>query len=138
MFLMNLQKHLVYGALIEAEILTSPSPMYLLILAKFGHWHSAHRCVHTSQVVLKCVYVSQEPQKIFGALALIETEILTPPSPMYLLKLAKCLGSSTLPMGVSTPPKWSRNVSMCLRNLHKCGALGPNRSCNIDHPHVFA
>ena len=38
-------------------------------------------------------------------------------------------------MGVSTPPKWSRNVPMCLRNLQKIfGSWGPNRSWDIDLP----
>ena len=109
----NLQKILVYGILIEAEILTFPTPPYICstwpsfwalalhpwmyqhllsglemflcvsetskkfgawgpnrswdidlplphVFAQiglvFGHWHSAHRCVNTSQVV--CSYVS--------------------------------------------------------------------------------
>ena len=33
---------------------------------RFGYWHSAHKCVNTSQAVYKCFYVSQEPPK-FGA-----------------------------------------------------------------------
>ena len=43
----------IFGAwtLIEAEILTSPLPMYLLNLAHFGYWYSACRCVNTSQVI---------------------------------------------------------------------------------------
>ena len=56
----------MHGALIEAEILTSPSPVNQPGL-NLGHQYSAHRCVNTSQVILKCFYVSQEPPKIFGA-----------------------------------------------------------------------
>ena len=44
--------NLVDGALIEAEILTSQLPMYLLNLAQIsGNQYSALRCVSISQVV---------------------------------------------------------------------------------------
>ena len=100
------QKNLVYGALIEAEILTSPLPHVLAQLGQVvGHQHSAHGCVSASNIVLKCLYVSQEPPKMLVYGALIEAEILTPPSSMYLLNFDKLLGTSTLPNGVPTPPK---------------------------------
>ena len=51
--------------------------------------------------------------------ALIESEILTSPLPMYLLNLAWIFGTSAVPAGASTPHKWSRNVCMCLKNLQK-------------------
>ena len=159
----NIKRNLVHGALIEAEILTSPLPMYLFNLAWFlgtstlpTFWST------TSQAVYKCSYVSQEPPKKFGAWgpnrswdidlptpqcfcsiqpsfecwysacmcgntsqsdlkmflcvsrtskkylghgALIEAEILTSPSPMYLFNLAQFLGTGTLPTCVSTPHK---------------------------------
>ena len=44
-------KNLVHGALIEAEILTSLSPCISSTQPSFGHWHSFHRHVNTSQVV---------------------------------------------------------------------------------------
>ena len=53
---------------------------------------------------------------------------------MYLLNLAQ-LWALTLPAGMSTPPKWSRNVLMCLRNLQtKFGAWGPNEAEILTFP----
>ena len=44
--------NVVHGALMEAEILTSlPPNVFVQLGLVFGHWHSAHRCVNTSQVV---------------------------------------------------------------------------------------
>ena len=49
MCLNNLQKNLVHGVLIEAEILTSPLPHVFAQLGKvFGHQDSAHGSVNTS------------------------------------------------------------------------------------------
>ena len=183
MCLRNLQKNLVHGALIEAEILTSPSPMYLLNLAQFWVLGLCPQLGQHLPSGLKYSYVSQEPPNkiwcmgskeaeiltplcisstwpsILGAStlptgvstppkwpgdvsmclrnlqknlvhgALIETEILTSPLPHVFAQLGQCLGTGTLPMGVSTPPKWSGNVPMCLTNLQtKFGAWGPNKS----------
>ena len=55
-------------------------------------------------------------------------EILTSPLPHVFAQLGPFLGADALPMGVLTPPKWSKSVPMCLRNLQKkFGAWGPNR-----------
>ena len=44
--------NLVHGTLMEAEILTSLSPnVFVQLGLVFGHQHSSHRCVNTSQVV---------------------------------------------------------------------------------------
>ena len=43
---------------------------------------------------------------------------------MYLLNVACFLGAGTLPIGVSTPPKFSKNVPMSLRNLQKILVYG--------------
>ena len=51
--------------------------------------------------------------------ALIEAEISTSPLPMYLLNSTQVLGTVILPTSMSTPLKWSKNVSMCLRNIQK-------------------
>ena len=53
MCLRNLQKYLVYGALMEAKTLTSLHPnVFVQLGLVFGHWHSAHMSVYnTSQVV---------------------------------------------------------------------------------------
>ena len=118
--LRNLKKNLVHGALIEAEILTSPLPMYLLNLAWFLGTSTLPTGGSTppkwSRNVPMCL---RNLQKVFVHGTLIEAEILTYQLPMYLLNLAWFLGTSTLPTGGSTPPKWSRNVSMCLKNLQK-------------------
>ena len=54
---------------------------------------------------------------------------------MYLINSAQILGTGSLPTDISTPPKFYKNVSMCLRNFQrKFGALGPNRSWDIDLP----
>ena len=47
---------------------------------------------------------------------------------MHLLNLDKLLGTSTLPLGVSTPPKLFENVPMCLRNLQNIGVCNTMRS----------
>ena len=62
MHLRNLQNNLVHGALIDAEILTSPLPHVFAQPGQvFGHWHSACRCATTSQVIWKL----QSSLKIF-------------------------------------------------------------------------
>ena len=65
----------------------------------------------------------------------MEAKILSSPLSMCLFNLAWIVGASAIPMGVSTPPKWSRNLPMCLKNLQRTfGAWGPNRSWNTDLP----
>ena len=54
---------------------------------------------------------------VYGALT--EAEILTSHSLMYLVNSGPVLGTGTLPTGVSTSPKWSKNVPMCLREPAK-------------------
>ena len=45
-------KNLVYGALIDGEILTPPLPhVFAQLDPVFRHWHSACRCANTSKVV---------------------------------------------------------------------------------------
>ena len=59
--------NLLYGALIEAEILTSPLPMYLLNPAQF--WVLAlcpWVCQHLPSD-LEMSFVSWDPQRKFGA-----------------------------------------------------------------------
>ena len=92
-----------------------------------------HVCQHLLSDLEMFLYVSRTSKKYLLHWALIEAEIFAQFSPL--------LGTGTLPAGVSTPVKWSRNVSMCLRNLQKVfGVWGPNRSWDIDIPahHVFA
>ena len=72
-------KNLVHGVLIEAEILTSAFPH---VFSQFSpvcwYCHSSHGSVNMSQMIYKCSYVSQEPQKlVYGPL--IEVEKLTCP-----------------------------------------------------------
>ena len=87
-----------------------------------------------------CVSGTSKKYLVHGPL--IEAGILTSPLPHVFAQLGPVLGTGTLPAGVSTPAKWSRNVSMGIRNLQKMylvhGAY--NRSWDIDlpAPHVFA
>ena len=53
---------------------------------------------------------------------------------MYLLNSAQ-YGYWSSAHRCVTPPKWSKNVPMCLRNLpNEFGAWGPNKSWDIDLP----
>ena len=130
------KKYLVHGALTEPEILTSPSPMYLLNLGQL--WVLAlcpQVCQHLPSNLEMFLCVSRTYIKYLVHGALIEAEILTSQLPHAFAQLSPVLSAGTLPAGVSTPPKWSRNVPMCLRNLHKVfGTWGPNRSWDIDLP----
>ena len=136
MCLRNLQKILVHGALIEAEILTSPYPMYLLTLAQF--WDTSTLAAGVSSPPKWSTNVPiclRNLQKILVHGALLEAEILTSPSPMHLLNLAWFLGTSAPSMDVSTPPKWSRNVPISFRNFQKrFGAWSSNGGRDIDLP----
>ena len=90
--LRNVQKTLVQGTLIVAEILISPSPcicstwpgFWVPVLSPLG-------CQHLPSG-LKYSYVSQKLLKKLVHGALIEAEILTLPPQMYLLNLAKVSG----------------------------------------------
>ena len=78
------------GALIEAEILTSHLPIYLLNLAQFlGTGSVPLRCVSIYQAVKNSCYVSQELPKNLVHGALIEAEILISHSAMYFLNLTQ-------------------------------------------------
>ena len=126
MCLKTLQKYLMPGALIESEILSSPLPhvfaeLCLVLWALVLHlWICQH--LPSSLEMFLCV---SETSKNLEHGVLIEAEILTSPSPMYLLNLAQVLDTSFLPIGGSTPPKESRNVFMCLRDLQKIWCMGP-------------
>ena len=109
--------------------------MYFLNSAQFFGAGTLPTGMSTPVKWSKCSYVPQEPTIKFGAWDLIEAELLTSFLPMYLVNLAWFLCASTLPIGVSTPPKWSRNVHLCLRNLqNNFFAWDPNRSWDIDLP----
>ena len=130
------KEHFVHGALIEAEILTSPLPhVFAQLGLVYGCKCSAHWCVTTPSGLKTFLCVTGTSRKCLVHGVIIEAEILTSPFPIYLLNLAKFLGTSTLPAGVATPPTWSRNDSSCLRNLQRtfC-AWCPNRSWDIDLP----
>ena len=123
MCLRNLQKNLVHGALIDAEILTSPLPMYLLNWAQLsgqrsiGHWYSAcvwgpNRCWDIEFHTPTCIC---QPVQIWVLM-------LCPWVCQHLSSSLKCSYVS------HKPPK---NLS----------AWGPNRCWDIDFPtplHVFA
>ena len=125
-------KHLVPGAQIEAEILTSQPPYIWSTQSSFRHCHSAHRCVKTPKLSRYIPMCLRNLQKLLHGV-LIEAEILTSLLPMYLLNLATFLGTSTLHVYVSTPPKWSKH-SYVSQNLQKFGAESLNRIWDIDLP----
>ena len=88
----------MHGALIEAEMLTSLFPMYLLNLAQF--WALA-LCLqvfqHLSSNLEMFLCVLGTSKKYLVHWTLIEAEIFAQSSPV--------LGTGTLPAGVSTPAK---------------------------------
>ena len=74
--------------------------------------------------------------------ALIEAEILTSPLHHVFAQLGLDYGlTSTQLMGVPTPPKWSTNVPMCLRNLQTKyvvhGTLMETETLTSPPPNVF-
>ena len=88
---------------------------------------------HSGLGMFLCVSGTSKPNLVHGAY--MEANILISPLSMYLFNLSWIVGASAIPMGVSTPPKWSRNLPMCLRNLQRTfGARDPNRSWNTDLP----
>ena len=99
--------------------------MYLLNLAQF--WALVlclQVCQHLPSGLEMFLCVSGASKK-FGAWGLIEAEILTSPLPNVFAQLGLGLGADALLHGVSTSPKWSRNVPMCLRNLQKIWCMEP-------------
>ena len=110
--------------------------MYLMSMAQL--WALA-LCLQVCQHLTSCLEmfpcVSETSNPNLVNEALMEAKILSSTLSMYLFNLAWIVGASAIPMGVSTPPKWSRNLPMCLRNLQRTfGAWGPNRSWNTDCP----
>ena len=80
MYLRNLQKNLVLGTLIEAEILTSPlCHVFAQLSPVFGCWQSAHRCVNTPKWSRNVPMCFRNLQKYLVHGALIEAEIMTFP-----------------------------------------------------------
>ena len=136
------KEHFVYGALREAEILTSPLPhVFVQLGLVYGCKCSAHWCVNTPSGLKMFLCVTGTSRKCLVHGTIIEAEILTSPLPIYLLNLAKLLGTSTLPTGVSTPPRWSKIVLYVWGTSKKHLVHdAPNRSWDIDlpTPHVFA
>ena len=114
------KKYLIHRALIEAEILTSPTSKYLLNLAQLlgtgilAIGVSPHP--KWSRNVPMCL---RNLQTTFGVWDPNRSQDTDLPLPYLFAQLGPVLGAGTLLTGVSTPPKWPRDVSMCLRNLQK-------------------
>ena len=122
-------------ALLEAEILTSPCPMYLLNSAQF--WSLAicpQVCGHlpSGLEMFLCVTGTSKEHLVHGAL--IEAEILTSTLPHVFAQLGLALVTGTLAAGVSTPPTWSKMFLCVSGTSKKIGAWDPNRSWDIDLP----
>ena len=139
MCLGNLQK--VFGALDPHRSWDICS-----IQPSFGDWHSACRCVNTCQANLEMfLCVSGTSKKVFGAWGPNRSWDIDLLFLHVFPQLRPVLGPSTLPAGVSTPVKWSRYVSICLKNLQwkylralvtsplqkVFGAMDPHRSWYI-------
>ena len=115
------KKILMQRALIKAEILTFPIPQCIGSTWP-GFWVPVlcpQACQHLLIDLPMFLCVSDTSKKYLVHEVLIEAEILTSPSPIYLLNLSQVLGTGTLLTHVSTPLKLSRNVSRCLRNMQK-------------------
>ena len=63
--------------------------------------------------------MSQEPLKNLVHRALIEADLLTSPLSHVFAQLGPDLDTGTLPTVVSTSPKWSTNVSLCVSGTSK-------------------
>ena len=128
-------KNLLHGALIEAEILTSLFPMYLLKVACFlGFWWSTHGCVNTSQVVYKCFYVSHESPKIlvFGSLCKLK---YWPPCSPCICSTWPYFWAHALCLQVCQHLSNSLQVYLWVSGASKTfGAWGPYRNWDIDLP----
>ena len=136
------KEHFVHGALIEAEILTSPLPhVFAQLGLVYGCKCSAHWCVTTPSGLKTFLCVTGTSRKCLVHGVIIEAEILTSPFPIYLLNLARFLGTSTLPTGVSTPPRWSK-IFLCVSETSKNhllhGALTEAETLTYPLPMVFA
>ena len=80
----ELPKNLVHGALIEAEILISHSPMYFLNLAQFRVLALYLQvCQDLPSDLEMFLYVSETSKQNLVHGVLIEAEILTSQLPMY-------------------------------------------------------
>ena len=138
MCLRNLPKNLVHGALIESWNIDLPA---LPCICSTWPCFWAHGTLPTG-VSTPVKWSRNAPmclrnlQKVFGALGPNRSwDIDLHTLHMHLLNLAQFWCTGTLPAGVSTPAKWSRNAPMCLRNFQKVfGAWGLNRSWDIDLP----
>ena len=90
-----------------------------------------------SKSVPMCI-ISLQKNLVHGAL--IDAEIMTSPLPHAVSQLGPYLGADTLSMGVPTPPKWSKNVPMCIISLQKNlvhGALIDAEILTSPLPYVF-
>ena len=113
MCLLNLQKFGAW-ALTEAEVLTSPLPHVISQLGPVLGTDTLPTGVSTPSKWSINVPMCQEPPKNLVHGALMEVEILTSPLPHVFAHLGPVWCTGAQPVNVSTPPRWSRNVSLCL------------------------
>ena len=100
------KKYLVHGALMKAEILTSPSPSVLAHFSPVLGASTQPVGVSTPpkqfRNVLMCL---KNPPKYLVHGTLVEAEILTSPLLNVFAQLCLVFSTDSLPAGVSTPPK---------------------------------
>ena len=141
LYLRNLQKNLVHGTLIEAEILTSPHPHVFTQLSPVLGAGTLHGCINTFQVVQKCSYVPQEPPKNVVHEALIEAAILTSSLPRICSTWTSCWVPALCPW-VCQHLQGDLKMFLCVSGTSKknlvYGAIIEAEILTSQLPHVFA
>ena len=121
------KKNLVDGALIEAEILTSQLPMYLLNLAQFLGTNTLPQvCQHlpSSLEMFLCVSGTSKKNLVDGAL--IEAEILTFPSPNVFAQLGSVSGHQYSALRCVKQLPSSLEMFLCVSGTsNKIWCMGP-------------
>ena len=135
MCLRYLQKYLVHGALIESEILSSPLPHVFaeLGLVLWALVLNPYMCKHLPSDLEMYLCVSWTFKNLTH-LVLIEAEILTSPSPMYLLNLAQIWVLVLCSWVCQHLPSGLKYSYVSQELLKLFGAWGPNRNWDIDLP----
>ena len=123
-------KNLIHGALIEAEILTSPPQCICSTWPSF--WAPALCslvCQHLPSDVEMFLCVSGTCKKKLEYGSLMKAEILTSPLPHLFAQISLVFGHWHCACRCINTSQVVLNISMCLRNLKaKFGAWGPNRN----------
>ena len=117
---------LVHGALIDAEILTSPLPHIFAQLGPLLGADALSMGMPTppkwSKSVPMCI-INLQKNLVHGAL--IDAKILTSPLPHVFALLGPFWGDQCSAHGCANTFQVSKSVPMSCRNLQKCWCMGP-------------